>query len=445
MFRLCSAFLALFGLMSAPLLAEDGNSVKLYSEPAYSVMTKGEKGAAYLRVKVAGMPFKSEGERTPVNVALVIDKSGSMQGEKIEQAKDAALAALNRLASRDVIAVVAFNHTIERIVPGGPYENVPEMRRRIETLRADGQTAIYAAVTQGAAELREFMGEGRFNRVILLSDGQANVGPSQPRDLEQLGRELGGKGISVTTLGLGLGYNEDLMLRLASASDGNHAFVEHPDQLVEIFNREFGDILSVVAQDVEIIIECPEGVKPLRSLGREATIEGQRVRLALSQIYGEQDKYAVLELDVSDKAAAAASARLASVKVRYFDPRSKRAVTIDGEASVSFSASKDEVARSVNPDVLAAVTTQIATERNEAAVALRDAGKVEEARKLLESNAAYIREQAEAIGPAPGSASLKALSDRNAEDAKALDGGDWEKQRKIMRHRQHKDKTQQMY
>ena len=87
--------------------------------------------------------------------------------------------------------------------------------------------------------------------------------PDSPAALGDLGASLGKSGISVTTIGLGLGYNEDLMVRLAEKSDGNHAFVENSRDLSRIFEYEFGDILSVVAQDVKIKINCLPGVKPV--------------------------------------------------------------------------------------------------------------------------------------------------------------------------------------
>jgi len=98
---------------------------------------------------------------------------------------------------------------------------------------------LFAGVASGAAEVRKFLERGAVNRVILLSDGQAYIGPSSPMELADLGRSLGKESISVSTLGVGPGYNEDLMMQLAAASSGNHVFVEVEASLVAIFNREF--------------------------------------------------------------------------------------------------------------------------------------------------------------------------------------------------------------
>ncbi len=105
-------------------------------------------------------------------------------------------------------------------------------------------------MVKGSSEVRKFINRNRVNRVILISDGIANVGPSSPEALGNLGASLGKEGISVTTIGLEAEYNEDLMTKLAMYSDGNHAFAETPQDLARIFDHEFNDILSVIAQDV---------------------------------------------------------------------------------------------------------------------------------------------------------------------------------------------------
>jgi len=140
-------------------------------------------------------------------------------------------------------------------------------------------------VVKGSTEIRKFLDRNRVNRVILISDGITNVGPSSPEALGNLGASLGKEGISVTTIGLGVGYNEDLMTKLAMYSDGNHAFAETPQDLARIFDHEFNDILSVVAQDVTIKITCDSNIRPIWVLGREAEIAGQNIILDFNQVY----------------------------------------------------------------------------------------------------------------------------------------------------------------
>ncbi len=439
----------LFSLLFASLLASAAQAqerVKLAVELSSSVLAEGADSKAYLMVKLEGLPYEEAIARPPVNVSLVIDRSGSMTGQKIEQAKEAAILALSRLSRGDRVSVVAFDHRVDVTVPAGPFEDFDEMKRRIEAIVPGGQTAIYAAVRQAGQSVSEGVTPERISRVILMSDGQANVGPSSPAELEALGRELGGHGIAVTTIGLGLDYSEELMTRLALASDGNHAFVENPEQLADIFNKEFGDAFSVVGRDVDIDIVCPEGVTPMRGLGRDVKVEGQRVSFRLNQIGGRQERYLLIELDVS-KAKARGDAALADVDVSYIDPKTKARTKLAAKAQVTFSASVDAVSKSANASVASAVAAQLANERSERAVLARDAGHVAEAKKELEQNAAALRAEADRLqAAAPAAAApLRKLSEKAAADARALSSENWDKQRKAMRADQYRNKTQQNY
>lgn len=417
--------------------------IKLKADLGHAVMKAGEGGRVYLRVGIEGLTRQEESSRAPVNVALVIDKSGSMEGARIAQAKEAAVMALERLSPQDFLAVVAYDHNVRVIVPAAPARDLGPLREAILSIQAGGRTALYAGVRQGMKELEEFLDPYQVNRLILLSDGLANVGPSTPAELAELGREAAADGISITTIGLGLGYNEDLMTQLALASDGNHAFVEHPDDLVDIFNKEFGDVLSVIAQNAQVQITFPEGIRPLRTLGRQGKIDGQTVRLDLGQVYSRQEKYVIVEIEV-DGAVAKGDLKAAIVQAGYLDTDTKERQTVRGDVHLRFSADAKDVEASRNTDVLSAAAIQIATERSEAAVKLRDAGKIEEAKKLLEDNAAYLKKQAEALA-SPASPELETMAENNLKDAQALSGSAWNKTRKLMRARQYKEKTQQSY
>ena len=438
-------FLSLFSLIPLliPFCVAEAGSVTLKTGFAQPVLQEGESGRAYLRVSLEGLAAEGEGRRIPANVVLVIDKSGSMKGERIEQAKEAALMAVERLGEQDVLGVVAYSDDAYALSPASRLRNTDEVRRDIRRLQADGRTALYAGVSQGIRELKPFADPYAVNRIILLSDGLANVGPSSPQELEGLGREAAREDITVTTIGLGLGYNEDLMTRLALASDGNHAFVENPDDLVDIFNEEFGDVLSAIGSDVDIIIECPDGFRPMRALGRDSKIEGQKVKLNMGKVYGKQEKYVVVELEVA-KDRARGTAEAAKVQVSYTDLASKQKRSLNGEAAIRFTKDTSEAKASVDAEVMASVTRQIATENNEKAVSLRDSGKVEEAKKVLKENVDYLNRQADAL-PGAAAAPLRELSKKNEADADNLTGADWGRQRKLMRAQQYKDKTQQKY
>jgi Ca-activated chloride channel family protein len=414
--------------------------VALQVDVSNPFLEAGRRQVTYLRVGLTGQVLARSTDRAPGNIAIVLDRSGSMQGEKIERAKEAALMAIDMLDERDIVSVLSYSDTVHVMVPATRVSDRYAIQNMIRRLQADGNTALFAGVSRGASELRKFLDRNRVNRVILLSDGLANVGPGSPGALGDLGASLKREGISVTTIGLGLGYNEDLMVRLARESDGNHAFVENSADLVRIFNREFNDILSVVAREVQIEIECRDGVRPVRLVGRDGRIVGDRVIAGINEIYGGQEKYFLLEVEVPE-GDEGQSLEVARVRISYADPTSRNVASLTGVTSVSFTRSQAVVEENLDRDVMSNVVIQQATERNEKAVQLRDEGRIEEARALLLENAEELRKGAASLA-AP---ELEAYGQANLEDAANLDDEAWEAQRKRMLESQHENRVQQSY
>lgn len=404
------------------------------------VLLADKKQTVFMKIGLTGFKLEQGGKRTPVNVAIVLDKSGSMAGEKMRKAKEAARMAVDRLAPDDIVSIIAYDSTVRVLVPATKAVDKEQIRQGIDRISSGGNTALFAGVSKGADELRKFLDKNHVNRVVLLSDGLANVGPSSPGALNDLGRTLVQQGISVTTLGLGLDYNEDLMSSLARASDGNHAFIEHPRDLAHFFNLEFGEVLSVVAQDVSINIECAPGVRPIRVLGREADIVGQTIHSRLNQLISSRQKYVLVELEVP--AGEHRSEReIAKVNVSYGNLITKATDQLSATVQASYSHTQAEVDRLIDRSVMVEAVSLIATKRNRTAVVLRDQGKIEEARNMLQMNSTYLEQSAKKYK----STKLKAFSADNVEDSKNLAPKRWRRQRKKMRRVQYKNEMQQTY
>jgi Ca-activated chloride channel family protein len=436
----CTALFAIgvaFLLTAVPAPAE---GVKLDVSLGTPTMLADKKDTAYLKVGLTGFEMGGESKRTPVNVGIVLDRSGSMQGEKIRKAKEAAAMAVNRLNQDDILSIVAYDDTVSVLLPATKVADKTEVRAAIGKIEAGDSTALFAGVSKGANEVRKFLDENRVNRVILLSDGLANVGPSSPSELGDLGASLIKEGISVTTIGLGLGFNEDLMTQLAMKSDGNHAFVENAADLTKIFDQEFGDVLSVVAQEITIRIECMGGIRPVRVLGREADISGQMVIASLNQLYSNQEKYVILEVEVP-AGSAGSSLDVAQVEVTYANMATKSTDHLSNRAQVRFTDSPTVVDSETNKEVMVPVVRQIANQTNQAAVVLRDRGQVEEARQMLLGNSSMLSE----FGQKYSAPVLLEDKAENEMDAGNLDSASWNSRRKEMRGRQHKVQTQQKY
>jgi len=412
----------LVGAIPKTILADQ---IQVNTALATPVMLADKKQIAYLRVGLRGFRLQKE-KVAPINVALVIDKSGSMQGEKIRRAKNAAIMAVERMRADDIIAVVTYSHSAEILLPATKATDKKPLKTAINRLRAGGQTALYDGVKKGAQEIRKFLDRNRVNRMVLVSDGLANVGPDSPKELGLLGASLGKEGIVVTTIGLGLGYNEDLMTQLAGKSDGNHAFAENAKDLVRFFNYEFGDILAVIAQEVKVTITCADGIRPVRVLGKEAEIQGQQVQFALNQLYSDHENQLLLEIEVPPTKAGQ-DLTIADVKVVYRNMVTDTTDRLNSQVAATFTTSLQLVEKNTNLDVMIAALEQLALAKNDLAITLRDLGKVREAQQVLLENADLLADQAKRYD----SDALKKLSEINLNDAKNLD--DWKRQRKIMR------------
>jgi Ca-activated chloride channel family protein len=387
---------------------------------------------------VADRPAEAH-RRAPVNVALVLDKSGSMGGRKIAEARQAAILAVQRLQADDIVSVVVYDSVVRVIVPATKARDKSAIIRAIRQVQASGSTALFAGVSKGAAELRKFSERERINRIVLLSDGLANIGPSSPGELAALGATLAKEGFAVTTIGLGLGYNEDLMAGLAAASDGNHAFAESAADLARIFNLEFGDLFAVSAKEVRIEIHCADGVRPIRVLGRNALIQGQRITSRLGYLNGSQEKYLLLEVEVP-ALSHGTSRGIADVVATYRSAAGEPG-TSTAAAGATANANAAEVATSADRSVMVSVTEMLANEQNKLAVRLRDKGRAAAAREVMLKNASFLRRRAKTLN----SPKLRKMKNRVDEDSNEMEKGNWQKARKRMYKRSYEVQSQQAY
>lgn len=436
--------LACIGVVAIETQAKDvgGKQIRLEVGLAHPTMHIGEhgKGENHLRIALTGFELPADKKRMPVNVAIVIDKSGSMQGEKIEQARRAAVAAIDRLRESDIVSIVTYDSEVAVVLPATKASDRERIKQRIREIQAGGNTALFAGVSKGAEEINKFLDDKHVNRVILLSDGLANVGPSSPAELEELGCKLIEQGISVSTMGLGLGYNEDLMSRLALASSGSHVFIEDAENLVKVFQNEFDDVLSVVAQKLDVRVTLAEGIRAVKLLNYPADIQGQQVHITLGQLYSEQERYFVLEIEVP-YGEAESSRAVGEVAVSYKNMLTLTEEKLTSSVAVKFTTSKELAARDVNKEVMESCVIQIANERNREATRLRDEGEIDKARELLQSNASYLNQHAQSF-QLPG---LQSRAVANSAQAASLADPNWSENRKRMVESQYGDSVQQSY
>jgi Ca-activated chloride channel family protein len=347
-------------------------------------------------------------DRIPLNLAIVLDRSGSMSGEKLEQAKQAAMLLVDQLDKKDVLSLIVYETEVEVVLPAGPLrDRSREIKRIIQRIETGGSTALYGGVQEGGRQLDEFLSQQRINRVILLSDGIANVGPSSNREIAGLGSRLAKNGVSVTTIGLGDDYNETLMTALAEASDANYYYVADVEDLPSVFEIELGELQTVVAREVVVEIRCPNGVRPLRFLGRPGELKSRSELITFNTLSSEQSRELFLEVELEQSVIGTLD-KIVDVEVRYLDP-AKNEEIVAGEISVEVGYTDDaELAKaSKNLAVAAEAAIYLNAEETEKSIAYADSGNIEACRANLESQKVTLID-AFAFAPAKQKEMLKA-------------------------------------
>ncbi len=210
--------------------------------------------------------------RTPLNISMVLDRSGSMAGERLDAAKDAAALLLRRLWPDDVASVVTFDGEVDTFIAPAKRSDAPGATEMVRRIQAGGATNLSGGWLRG----RELLTDGRTNshgdtdgnssggegpaaRLILLTDGHANQGVTNPTMLAKMCASARQSGVTTTTIGIGEGFDHELMRTMADAGGGNTYYIENPDQAPAIFDEEVGNLLSLSAQNVRVEILLLEG------------------------------------------------------------------------------------------------------------------------------------------------------------------------------------------
>ena len=383
---------ALLGLSVCSLFghAQINKQIQVRSELSSPIILEGTPETNYLKVSLSGQNIDSK-KRVPINLAIVIDKSGSMSGQRIEKAREAAILAVNMLNENDTLSIVAYDSEARVIVPATKVDNKLRIIGLInENIYAEGGTALFAGLSKGIKQVENQLTKDKVNRIILLSDGQANIGPSSVDELSQLAIIAAKKNIAITTLGIGSDYNELLMSSIASYSDGNHVFVNNSADLENVFVHEFNDLMSAIAQDVVITIQLKNGVKPVRLLGRDGVIKGNEITVKMNQLFSNQEKYVLLEV-IPDKGKVGQEKTLAQVDLKYDNLLENKTENETQEVRISYTKDKKMVDDAIHHDVVVETELQKVALENEKALELYNQGKRDEAQQLLRENGEALK------------------------------------------------------
>ncbi len=334
--------------------------------------------------------------RVPVNVALVIDRSGSMRGQKLNDTKRAAREFVLRLSAEDRLALVHYGTEVSTFPSTLVTEETrAQMLAFVDAIEDEGSTNISGGLDAAARELLPYVGQFRVSRAILMSDGQPTAGLVREEELKAVARRMREQGLAVSGLGVGEDFNENLMQGIAEQGGGFTGFLRS-HQLTEVFTRELEQATGTVARGVELRLELPPQVTQAEVMGTSALREGRTVSVPLYDMAGGQSARLVVKLTLETQPSEQPLELLAAA-VRYMDVERD----VPAEARVALAARSTEdmgvVRANLDKDVRVHAVRALGTQQMRAAAEEMKKGNrtaalgfMDNARKLFGASASAL-------------------------------------------------------
>lgn len=372
------------------------------------VLSSGEQTVfAELRLK-ADERRSADEERAPIALAIVIDTSGSMSGDKIVTSKRSVIQLIRSMRDDDEVAVVRYDSASEVIQPLAPVARVrSELIERVQELSAGGGTDIAPALTWGVDALARAR-PGRVRRVVLASDG---LDSNRARS-ERVARDALDRRITVSALGIGLDFDESYLSAVANAGRGNFAFVENGSALAKFLSRELDETANTVVESARARLSLPQGTRFVRAVGAEVERAGDRdVELVLGSLFSGDERRVIVELAVR---AEHGEVLPLEADVDWQLVGGNRASARISELSMLGERDEREVARAKNGAVYANAISATASLRQLAAAEAYARGDERTAQQLIQENQASLAAAAQAAPEAEAESLRRQLDDVTA-------------------------------
>ncbi|MFN3649606.1 MAG: vWA domain-containing protein [Armatimonadota bacterium] len=257
------------------------------------------------------------GRRLPLNLCLVIDRSGSMEGEPLEYVKRACGHVVDLLDANDILSIVTFEERVDVVMPARRVLNKGLIKEHVNRIQAGNTTNIYEGLAAGASQVASVRSDGYVNRVMVLTDGEPTSGIKDYSSIVGCAAEQRSRGISISALGFGPEYNEELLAGMARRGGGNYYYISRPELLPEVFRSELEQLLTTVAKNVRLRLVLSRWVEARQVYGMQPTFGPRTVEVALPDLERGATQRTLVELSLGRRPAG--TYRVAKAEVLYDD------------------------------------------------------------------------------------------------------------------------------
>jgi Ca-activated chloride channel family protein len=363
-----------------------GNRYALYSVPTRDFLL--------VRLRAIGSPQI----RAPLNLCLVIDRSGSMEGEPLEYTKKACAYVVDLLEPDDILSIVTFAEDVQVVMPPRKVVNKELIKAHIMRIEVGDTTNLYDGLLVGGNQLKSIPLSNYTNRILLFTDGEPTTGIRDYPTITQLAGDLREAVIKVTALGFGLEYNEELLVGIAKRGGGNYYYISRPELIQEVFRKEMESLLTVALRNPKVKVHLSRWVKARDVLGYPAEYKGRDVEVQLVDLEKGASISLLMELELEPRPKGIY--RIAKVSVESDDLKEKLEEDVVVEfvedvaliqQGVNEMVKKEwetkQAARSIEKTLMAMKTQAISTaaavaELERTKVFLTNQGRLEEAKEV---------------------------------------------------------------